>query len=398
MMTAPLPSNRSGRRRGRRALAATGSFLALTALAAGPMATVASAAQATGTYDGVGAGYAGVYDDQPVEYVDVATGGGSDFFNIPQPDGSVASVEGFCIDYLVPRNNDATVKIGAASELDDSIANLDRVRWLVANAATVGTPLADANAEGTSIQTAIWMLTNADTGISTDWFGDGYTDMIARTQELYDAAQGPLATLPEPISDYELVLSSAADQDAGTGVVTAVVTDNFGDAAPGVTVTFGLYDDAADDTASDEQTAVTDENGEASVSYPLPDGTEVEVRGVTEQLIIDGGTVIVPVEVPGNEEAQPFIAVDPTAVLAESVTALPAQEVPTPPTTTPPTTAPPVTAPPTTAPPVEVPAPPPAAPPVTELPFTGPETGLLTLAGGAVAVAAGVTARRKFRR
>ena len=333
-----------------RLLATTAVLLAVLV----PAAAV-GAAPATVTYLGLGPGYADVYNP--------GTGpedAGSFRFRIDGQD-----IIAYCADVTRDLNDAATFSLIPAA--DSTIPNVGGAAWVAVNAATIGTPIADPNAENAAIQLAVWSQTNS---IVIDPTTVTYEPI--RTRALALVAAIGTNTIPSGPTTFKGQLQWSISD--GTANVTALLTEDDGTPIPGLVINFTAG------TATG--TATTGADGRAVWSTPAP-STTIEVSAESSTTI-PAGSVIQP-----SDASQPLITAAPVAV------SLSTKETVDP--TAPTTTAPP--APTTTAAPRPAPTTTSPAPPAEELPYTGASLGMwhLLAAVGALGAAGAFVIRLRRR-
>ena len=320
-------------------------------------ATAAHAEPATVTYLGLGPGYADVYDP--------GTGpedAGSYRFEI---DGQ--EVLAYCADVTLDLNDTASFSLIPAA--DSAVPNVGAAAWVAVNAATIGTPLADADSETAAVQLAVWSRTNS---ITVDPATVAYEPIRTRALELISAIGAN--TLPSGPTTFKGTLEATVV--AGTATLTATITEDDNTPIPDVAVDFT----AGSATGS----ATTGPDGRATWSTPAPtEALPVQAEATTS---IPAGSVLLP-----NDGSQPLITAAAVPVsLSTGATvdpSVPTTTSPAPTTTAAvPTTTP--AAPETTTP----------APPAEELPYTGASLGLWHLLAALGALGAAGAFIIRFRR
>jgi hypothetical protein len=350
------------------------SLLALTANVGSASATPQPpTGPVTANWVSTGAGYSGVINidgDPDLESAVIQN------FKVEGRD----TVGAYCIDPPVPFVSDSSVTYTSATWESTGKPNLSKVAFLATQSSTVPTPMADANAEASAVQLAIWSLTdNADIASVNN----------AAIRNRVAALLAAASTVSEQPSSFTLDIAAVQLDDTNVRLdVTFRTNSGAGQSGRPVTVTY----------PGGSKDVTTDASGNASfvIAAPASAGSAT----ATWNGVLPAGSVIKP------PSGQALITITDANITRSATAAVPAARQT--PTTVPPTTTPP--APPTTAPGGSPVAPPQAAPnpdaatPVaqaaptpSELPYTGTWVSTPLVLAAALALSLGVWLRRRAR-
>lgn len=357
----------------------------LTAVAVGPLAGAAGAADAPAPGDAFwqkdGDGWSDIYTGPEAG---ARAGAGTEYFTIE----GTADVEAYCVDATTLLNESDGAKYQLKGVADETVTNARRAAYIAINHETLGSPLADKSDEAAATQFAIWKLTN---NIDLTKL---VADLQARANEIL-AAAGTEA-VPAAPALHTLTIASASTEEH---VVATATLLGDGAASPDEEVVFTSDLNGDGDTSDDGETvtATTGAEGKAIAEFPLPAPGDTRNVTATWNGVIPAGSLLQPVD--------PAIAGPQWQIIARDVpttrTASTSQTVEAPPLTVPPTTA---------VPPAGDPTPDPTLPGENsttstenpageELPYTGigDNPADLLIAGGALAGLGGFVWFRRRR-
>lgn len=325
--------------------------LAVVAAIVAVFAPAASAEPVPVSYDRLGPGFNDIYTDQDA---------GSYVFTV-----NGKEVTAFCADVTKAFNGSANFTVAPAD--GSAVPNVAAAGWVVANAASVPTPAADADTEHAAIQVAVWSFTN---NITIDDTTVPYEPVRTRAQALVAAAaSNSVASGP---TSFALAVSGGVQ--GGVARFTATLTDDAGNPIAGQPLTFTT-------TSGDAVTGTVETGPDGTATWEVAAGLSgaetVDVR-VDWTGTLAAGSVLVP-----DDGSQPLILAESVEVTRTASTSVDA--------TTPAPPAPIPTDPAPTADPV-------TSAPVEELPYTGGSLGLPHLVGGAALLAAAGFAVARMRR
>lgn len=288
-----------------RLLALAAATMLSVGLIAGPASATPTAptGAATAHPAGFGAGYSSVINTDS----DPATLEAAVQFNQQVEGGDTVAT--YCINAPIAYDSATTTTYTSTTWSTSGATNVPKAATLAVSSSSIGTPLADANAEATAVQLAIWKITN-----NLDYSSVANAAITSRADVLVAGATDRV----EAASAFTLDLT--ATKTSSTEVALAVTfrtNTGTGQSGQSVIVTY----------PGGSQTVTTDTNGDASFSAAAP--ATAGTASATWSGVLPAGSAMVP---PGA--TQPVITVANANITRAATAAVPAADVVTPTTPT----------------------------------------------------------------